>query len=101
MHKEDHSLDTNQKVRFKNRQFLLGVVGALGTGVLALANAFGLGECALPWVEAIEGVATATLTVLALLGVVVDPTTQGAGDSSQALRYEVPRPKPNDENGME
>jgi len=83
----------NWRVRIRNRQFWLGAVGALGTCALSLANAFGAGAYASPWVEAIEGAAAAVLAVLALLGVVVDPTTEGVGDSSQALQYEVPRPK--------
>ena len=83
----------NWRVRIRNRQFWLGMVGALGTCALSLANAFGLGAYASPWVEAIEGAAAAALAVLALLGVVLDPTTEGVGDSSQALQYEVPRPK--------
>ena len=83
----------NWKVRIRNRQFWLGAVGALGTCALSLANAFGAGAYASPWVEAIEGAAISALTVLTLLGVVVDPTTEGVGDSSQALQYEVPRPK--------
>ena len=29
--------------------------------------------------------------VLAILGIVVDPTTQGVGDSEQALTYTVPK----------
>jgi len=83
----------NWRVRIKNRQFWLGAVGALGTCALSLANAFGAGAYASPWVEAIEGAAAAALAALALLGVVVDPTTEGVGDSSQALRYEVPKPR--------
>ena len=81
----------NWKVRVRNRQFWLGVVGAIGAFALSLADALGFGGSASPWVEAIEGVASAMLTVLALLGVVVDPTTEGVGDSSQALLYEVPK----------
>ena len=81
----------NWKVRVRNRQFWLGVVGAIGAFALSLADALGFGGSASPWVEAIEGAASAALTVLALLGVVVDPTTEGVGDSSQALQYERPR----------
>lgn len=81
----------NWKVRVRNRQFWLGVVGALGALALSLADALGFGGSASPWVEAIEGAASAALTVLALLGVVVDPTTEGMGDSRQALRYEKPK----------
>ena len=86
-------MEINWRVRLKNRQFWLGAVGAVGTCALSLADAFDLGAYASPWVEAIEGAAAAVLAVLAFLGVVVDPTTEGVGDSSQALQYEVPRPK--------
>lgn len=81
----------NWKVRIRNRQFWLGMVGALGALALSLADALGLGGSASPTVEAIEGAVSAALTVLALLGVVVDPTTEGVGDSSQALLYERPK----------
>lgn len=91
-------MNINWKVRIRNRQFWLGVVGAIGAFVLSLADALGFGGSASPWVEAIEGVAAAALTLLALLGVVVDPTTEGVGDSSQALLYKVPR-KNNDMEG--
>ena len=39
------------------------------------------------------GVVNALFALLALLGVVNDPTTQGAGDSQQALGYQVPKGK--------
>ena len=35
----------------------------------------------------------ALFALLALLGVVNDPTTQGTGDSQQALGYQVPKGK--------
>ena len=31
--------------------------------------------------------------VLAILGVVADPTTEGLGDSNLAMTYEAPKPK--------
>ena len=81
----------NMQVRLRSRQFWLGIVGATGTFALSLANAFGLEVYASPWVEAIEGVLAATLTVLTLIGVLTDPTTAGISDSSQALQYVKPR----------
>ena len=84
-------MNINWKVRIKSKQFWLGVVGALGAFALSLADALGLGGSASPLVEAIEGAASAALTMLALFGVVVDPTTEGVGDSRQALLYEEPR----------
>ena len=32
-------------------------------------------------------------TILALLGIVVDPTTEGVSDSNQAMTYEEPKKK--------
>lgn len=40
--------------------------------------------------ENILGVVDAVFLVLAILGVVTDPTTEGVGDSQRALTYEVP-----------
>ena len=37
------------------------------------------------------GVVEVVLTILAALGIVVDPTTKGVSDSSQALEYEKPK----------
>ena len=36
-------------------------------------------------------VVNALFAVLALLGVVADPTTKGVGDSAQALTYDKPK----------
>ena len=35
---------------------------------------------------------TPLLSALVLMGVVVDPTTEGVGDSARALTYTEPRP---------
>ena len=37
-------------------------------------------------------VAQLAIDVLVLIGIVVDPTTEGAGDSTQALGYDYPAP---------
>ena len=38
-------------------------------------------------------VVNAVFVVLAILGIVTDPTTEGVGDSKQALTYEEPKKK--------
>lgn len=75
----------NWKARIRNRQFWLGVIGALGTCAIAIADAWGLKGDASSLVNALQGLASVALTVLALLGVVVDPTTDGIGDSDKHM----------------
>ncbi len=86
-------MSINWKVRMRHRQFWLGLTGALGTFAMAIASLAGHSEGAAPLVDAVQTMATAILTVLALLGVVVDPTTEGAQDSDQAMLYDEPKPK--------
>lgn len=86
-------MSINWKVRLRHRDFWLGLIGALGTFSVALSSLLGHEECALPVVERTETMVAAFLTILALLGVVIDPTTEGEEDSSQAMTYEKPRPK--------
>lgn len=81
----------NWKVRIKNKSFWLALVPAL----LLLAQA-----CAAPfgytWDFGVLGaqlaaIVNALFAVLAILGIVADPTTEGMGDSEQALSYEKPK----------
>ena len=53
-------------------------------GGLALLSPFARAECALA-----SGV-DAVFALLVILGIVVDPTTAGVGDSRRAMRYEEP-----------
>lgn len=80
----------NWRVRFVNKQFWIGFVPALLLFVQAVAKLFGyeldLGELG----NNILGVVDAVFLVLALLGVVTDPTTEGVGDSQRALTYTTP-----------
>lgn len=86
-------MDINWKVRIRSKSFWLGVVGALGTASVAVCGALGVDFDAQPWVSALTGVVSGVFGVLALVGVAVDPTTEGVSDSAQAMRYETPRPK--------
>lgn len=81
----------NWKVRIKNKMFWLALIPAVLLLVQVVAAVFGytldlgdLGNKLLAVVNALFG-------VLALLGVVVDPTTAGLSDSAQALTYEEPK----------
>lgn len=81
----------NWIVRFKNKNFWLAVIPAVLLLVQTVAAVFGytldfgdLGNRLVAVVNAVFG-------VLVILGVVVDPTTQGVGDSKQAMGYKRPK----------
>ena len=78
----------NWKVRFRNRvwlgSFLSLIVGFIYS-LLALFDVF-------PQVtqNLVMQLLNQALTFLGLIGVIVDPTTAGIGDSERALGYEEP-----------
>jgi len=81
----------NWKVRIKNKMFWLTLIPAVLLLVQVVAAVFGytldlgdLGNKLLAVVNALFG-------ILAMLGIVTDPTTAGLSDSAQALTYEKPK----------
>ena len=83
----------NWSVRVRNKTFWLAVIPAALLLIQAVGEALGfpleLGGLG----DKLLGVVNALFALLALLGVVNDPTTQGTGDSQQALGYQVPKGK--------
>lgn len=81
----------NWKVRAKNKNFWIAIIPAILLLVQAIAAIFGaeldLGELG----DKLIAVVNAAFTVLAILGVVTDPTTSGISDSQQALTYDRPK----------
>ena len=81
----------NWTVRIKNKNFWLAIIPALVLLAQAVAAVFGinleLGELG----DKLVAVVHAAFCVLAILGVVTDPTTAGVGDSDQAMTYEKPK----------
>ena len=77
----------NWIVRIKNKAFWVALIPALLLLVQAIAAVFGftidLGDLG----DKLLTVVNALFAVLAILGVVVDPTTPGTGDSERALTY--------------
>lgn len=84
-------MKVNWKVRIKNEAFWLALVPALILLVQAVADVFGymldLGDLGNKLIEIVKIV----FTILALLGIVTDPTTSGLSDSKQALTYTKPK----------
>lgn len=83
----------NWKVRIKNKAFWLAVIPAVLLLIQQVCVIFGftldLGELG----NQLKEVVNTVFFILALLGIVTDPTTEGIGDSSQALTYNKPKVK--------
>lgn len=80
----------NWKVRIKNKSFWLALIPAVLLLIQAVAALFGF-ELDLDFLsERLLTVVNAVFVVLTILGVVVDPTTQGVGDSERAMGYDEP-----------
>lgn len=83
----------NWKVRIKNKNFWLAIIPALLLLAQVVASVFGctldLGELG----NKLLAVVNAAFAVLAILGVVTDPTTEGITDSALAMTYETPKKK--------
>ena len=81
----------NWKVRFANKTFWLSLVPAVLLLVQVTAAVFGytldLGELG----NRLAAVVNALFAVLAILGVVADPTTKGLSDSLRAMGYDRPK----------
>lgn len=78
----------NWKLRFQNRVTLTAIVLAVIALVYQILGIVGI----VPAVsqETIVQLAGAVINLLVLLGIVVDPTTDGIGDSDRARGYESP-----------
>ena len=78
----------NWKVRFRNKTWL--------ATFLALIVGFGYNVCkslgiVVPVEEStVMDIISHVLTLLGLLGVLIDPTTEGVGDSERAMSYDYP-----------
>ena len=81
----------NWKVRIKNKLFWLAIIPAILVLIRAVAAVFGFELDFAVLGDRLTAVVEAVFAVLAILGIVVDPTTYGVGDSSLAMMYESPR----------
>ena len=81
----------NWKVRIKNKTFWLTVIPAVLLLIQVVAAVFGytldFGDLG----NKLLAVVNAVFVLLAILGVVNDPTTAGVADSTQALTYQKPK----------
>ena len=80
----------NWTVRLKNKQFWLSVIPAIALVVQAVAALFGYTIDLTTIVGKVQAVVNAVFGLLVILGIVVDPTTAGVGDSERAMSYDEP-----------
>ena len=78
----------NLKVRFKNPVFWLTVIPAVITFVYTVLGALDV----VPAIsqDVIVNIVTALISALTTIGVLIDPTTKGVGDSERAMGYDAP-----------
>lgn len=78
----------NWKVRLRNKAFWLTIIPALLTVLYAVLNLVGITPAIEK--ETLVRAVCALFSILSVLGIVIDPTTKGVGDSERALGYEEP-----------
>lgn len=88
----------NWKVRCRNRTFWLTLIPLVMLTIQSMCRVFGIEVDLGAKTDEIIAAATPLLSLLAFLGIIVDPTTEGVGDSRQALTYEEPKPIDRDIN---
>lgn len=92
----------NLLVRIKNKAFWLAVIPAIALVAQAVAAVFGYTIDLTTMVGKLQAVVNAVFALLVILGIVVDPTTEGIGDSNRAMTYTEPwkdEPDEEEENG--
>lgn len=84
-------MNINWKVRFANKDFWMTFIPALLLLITVVADVFGiqldLGDLGNKLLEVVKAV----FLLLAILGIVNDPTTAGTSDSAQAMTYQKPK----------
>lgn len=81
----------NWLVRLKNKNFWLSFIPAVLLLIQAVAAVFGFTLDFGPLGDQLLEVVNIVFAILALLGIVTDPTTKGVSDSQQALTYTKPK----------
>ena len=81
----------NWLVRAKNKMFWIAIIPAVIVLIQAVAAVFGITIDLSDLSGKLLDVVNAAFVVLAILGIVIDPTTAGAGDSDNAMTYTEPK----------
>src|SRR5699024_6602675 len=79
----------NWQVRLKKKSFWVAIVSAVTLFINNITGAFGIDYSVS--IEQGVSIVTSLLTLLAGLGIIIDPTTKGIKDSEKATEYTTPR----------
>lgn len=80
----------NWKVRIRNKAFWVAFIPAVLLLVQAVCAAIGVSVDLSELGQKLLAVVNAAFAVLAILGIVNDPTTASLGDSGRAMSYDRP-----------
>lgn len=84
-------MNINWRVRIKNKAFWLALIPALLLLVQQVCAVFGVQLDFGDLQAQLVAIVGTVFTLLAILGIVADPTTAGMGDSEQAMGYDEPK----------
>ena len=84
-------MSINWKVRIKNKTFWLALIPAVLLLAQQVAGLFGVALDFGGLNDQLTAIVGTVFTLLAMLGIVADPTTAGVGDSEQAMTYDEPK----------
>lgn len=82
-------MQLNLKTRMKQKYFWTGIIGLIP--IIINNFAMLLGHDWSQQSNMVIAIATAILGIFVLLGIVVDPNTEGLGDSTRAMTYDKPK----------
>ena len=82
--------EINWKVRIKNKIFWIALIPAVLLLVQTVCSVFGIELDFGSLQDKLIALVNALFAVLAILGIVADPTTEGLYDSKRAMGYQEP-----------
>lgn len=84
-------MSINWKVRAKNKTFWLALIPAVLMLAQQVAGLFGVALDFGQLQDQLAAIVGSVFALLAIMGIVADPTTAGVGDSEQAMTYTEPK----------
>lgn len=82
-------MKVNWKVRLQHKQFWVSLIALLLVLANQIAGIFYVDITI--YNDQITGISETVLSILGLLGIIIDPTTKGTSDSERALNYDKPK----------
>ncbi|WP_413363112.1 phage holin [Lysinibacillus sp. 3P01SB] len=82
-------MNINWKVRLQHKQFWVALIALLIVLANQVAGIFHVDITI--YNEQVKAITETVLSILALLGIIIDPTTDGISDSNRVMRYDKPR----------